>query len=250
MNDAAEPQPPPRRPRWLRWAPLAVLALLLVLFFASGAHHYVSIDALRERRLALDAFIAANLALALAAFILAYVILVWLSLPVLITLSITGGFLFGTWLGGGVSVFAATIGAVLVFLTARAVLGDGLRRRIERWLTRFEAGMRENAFNYLLAIRLIPAFPFWAVNIAAAFFEMKLRDYVIATILGAAPIIIVFASVGAALRKALEAGASLDPVQAGVALVFSPHVLGPLLGLAALALAPTLIRALRRKTQA
>lgn len=249
MSETAPPTPRARG-RFVRLLPLAIVALLIALAFAFRIHEHISIDTLRARRLAFEALIDANLILAIAIFVAVYVGLVWLSLPVLITLSIAGGFLFGTWLGGGVSLVAATVGATLVFLTARTILGEGLRRRTERWLSRFEAGMRENAFNYLLAIRLIPAFPFWIVNLAAAFFEMRLRDYVIATVLGTAPIILVFASVGAALHKALEAGASLDPMQAGLALLFSPHVIGPLMGLAALALAPALIKRLRRGRRA
>jgi uncharacterized membrane protein YdjX (TVP38/TMEM64 family) len=103
-----------------------------------------------------------------------YVTIIALSLPGGAVMTMTGGFLFGLVAGTAMTVVAATAGASLIFLAARAGFGDALHRRITAQgsgglLKRLEAGLRENAFNYLLMIRLVPAFPFWLINLAAAF---------------------------------------------------------------------------------
>ena len=84
-------------------------------------------------------------------------------------LTIAGGFLFGTWLGALVRGVSARRSAPRgIFLAARAGLG-GLARRAGPLVARLEAGFRDDAFNYLLVLRLVPIFPFWLVNLVPAF---------------------------------------------------------------------------------
>ncbi len=229
----------------VRFAPIVIIAGLLALAVAFRVHERISLAALRENRAALEAFVAAHLVLALGAYMLAYALVVAISLPGALFLTLAGGYLFGTWLGGGATVIAATIGATAIFIAARTAFGDALRARAEGWLGRFESGFRKNAFNYLLALRLFPGAPFFVVNLAPAFLGVSLRDYFLATLIGIVPGTLVYASVGDGLRAAFDAGQAGDPAAAGRALLFSPSVIGPIIGLAALALAPVIVRALR-----
>ncbi len=96
------------------------------------------------------------------------------------------------------------------------------------------------AFSYLLALRLIPLFPFWLLNLAAAACGIRLVPFAAATLLGIIPGTLVYASVGAGLADVLAVGAAPD-----FAAVFSPRILLPLLGLAALTLVPVVWRALK-----
>jgi uncharacterized membrane protein YdjX (TVP38/TMEM64 family) len=233
-----------------RFAPLVILALALVLALALRLDRYISLDTLRDQRAALDAFVVRNIAAALAIYLAAYVAAVAISLPVSIYLTLAGGYLFGLWLGGGAAWVGATIGATCLFLAARTALGDALRRIAGPWMARFEAGFRDNAFNYLLVLRFIPALPFWVVNLVPSFFSVKLRDYVAATAIGIVPATFVIASVGAALHEALEAGATLDPAAAVRHLLFSPLVLGAMAGMIALSLLPVAVKILRKERSA
>ena len=90
----------------------------------------------------------------------------------------------------------ATAGAGVVFIAARTAFADLARRRAGPFMARLEDGFSRNAFSYLLALRLIPAAPFWVVNIVPALTRMPFRSYLAATFIGIAPGSAVFVSVG------------------------------------------------------
>lgn len=245
MTDAAAS--PAGKRSWTRFIPILVVAMLLALALAFRVHERLSLDALYAQSSALDDFVARNYFAAIAIFMGIYCIAVASSIPGASFLTLSAGFLFGTWVGGAAAWIAATIGATLIFLAARTAFGDALRARTRGWLTRLGDGFRQNAFNYLLLLRLTPAAPFLVVNLAPAFFNVKLRDYVLATLIGMIPGAFVYASVGAGLRSALETGAAATPSEAARAIFLSPSVIGPILALIALALLPIIIKALRGK---
>jgi uncharacterized membrane protein YdjX (TVP38/TMEM64 family) len=238
--------PPPRKPL-SRFLPIAVVALLFSLAIVFRVHERLSLDALYAQSEALDAFVAQNFVAAVAIFMGIYAIAVASSIPGASFLTLSAGFLFGPWVGGAAAWIAATIGATLIFLAARTAFGDVLRERAGGWLAKLADGFRDNAFNYLLVLRLTPVAPFFVVNLAPAFFNVKLRDYVLATLIGMIPGAFVYAWVGAGLRSALATGAAADPGEAVRAILLSPAVLAPIGALMALALLPLVIRALRRR---
>jgi uncharacterized membrane protein YdjX (TVP38/TMEM64 family) len=244
MTDA----PPQPRKRLARYLPILLVAVALALALAFRVQDRLSLDALYARSGALDAFVARNFIAAIALFMLIYGVAVASSIPGASFLTLSGGFLFGTWIGGAAAWIAATIGATLIFLAARTAFGDALRARASGWLERLGDGFRENAFNYLLVLRLTPVAPFFVVNLAPAFFNVPLRAYVLATLIGMIPGAFVYASVGAGLRAALATGAATDPSDAARAIFTSPTVFGPILALVVLALIPLVVKALRRKT--
>jgi uncharacterized membrane protein YdjX (TVP38/TMEM64 family) len=225
--------------------PLAALALAIVAVFALGLDRYLTFDALREHREALSRFVDANSLLAALAFMAVYALAIALSVPGGAVLTIAGGFLFGSLLGTCLVVIAATVGATLVFLIAKTALGDPLRARAGPFLQRMEAGFQENAFNYLLVLRLIPLFPFWIVNLVPAFLGVKLRTYMLGTLIGIIPGSFVFASVGAGLGSVLDSGQEFSPSS-----VLTPQIVIALIGLAVLALLPVAYRKWRRRRPA
>ncbi|MEQ1709552.1 MAG: VTT domain-containing protein [Terricaulis sp.] len=245
MTELSPDASPPNK-SLTRFLPLALVALAFTLALVFRVHERFSLDALYAQSSTLDAFVAQNFIAAVALFILIYGLAVASSIPGASFLTLSGGFLFGTWIGGAAAWIAATIGATLIFLAARTALGDALRARAGGWLERLGDGFRENAFNYVLVLRLTPIAPFFVVNLAPAFFNVKLRDYVLATLLGMIPGAFVYASVGAGLKAALATGASANPTEAARAILTSPAVLGPILALVLLALLPVVIKALRR----
>lgn len=224
-------------PLWRRLLPLAALLGAGVLVFTLGLDRYLSFDALAENRARLLAWTADNGGLAIALYVLVYIGVVALSLPGGVVATLTGGFLFGTLVGGVATVFAATIGACLLFLIARTALGEPLRAKAGPALRKLEAGFRDNALSYLLVLRLVPLFPFFLVNLAPAFLGVSLRTYAIGTFFGIMPGTFVFASVGAGMGAVLDQGGRPD-----LGIIFAPEVLLPLLGLAALALVPVVYR--------
>lgn len=187
----------------LRLLPLVLLAAAAVIIWWSGVLDYVSLQKLAEHRETLRSWVSENLPLAIFAYVLVYAIIVALSLPAAAPLTLTGGFLFGWFAGGLATVIGATLGAVAIFLLARTALAGPLARQAGPWLEKLRDGFHENAISYLLFLRLVPAFPFWLVNLAPALLGVKLRDYVIATFIGIIPGTFAFALTGAGLDSVL-----------------------------------------------
>jgi uncharacterized membrane protein YdjX (TVP38/TMEM64 family) len=225
-----------------RLLPVALLAAGLILFFAFDLHHVISFDLLRSHHATLQAWVSDHHVLAPLAFMVVYATAVAFSLPVGLVLTVSCGFLFGTLLATCVVTVAGTLGAVAIFLAARSAFGPLLRGRVQGALARFEAEFRRDAFSYLLVLRLVPLFPFWLVNLAPAFTGVKLVTYAAATFIGIIPATLVFASVGSGLGAVFEAGGSPN-----LAMIFEPHILGPIIGLALLALGPVVYKRLRRQ---
>lgn len=225
-----------------RLLPLAVLAAAMVLFFVFDLHTYISFEALKTHRMAVLDYYAAHQMLTVLMFGAAYTVVVALSIPGAIWMTLLAGFVFGTALGAVIVVLAATLGSLIVFLAARYAIGDLLYKKAGPFVRRMEEGFRKNAFSYLMFLRLVPLFPFWLVNLVPAFLNVSATAFVVATVLGIAPATVVFASVGNGLGAVLDRGGSPD-----LAIVFEPHIMGPLLGLALLALVPVALRKFKER---
>lgn len=229
-----------------RFGPLIVLVAIAAAFFALGGQKYVTLDALRDNRQLLVDFVTRNPVVSALALIAIYAALVAISFPGASLLTIAAGLFFGTWAGGSLVVVGATIGATILFLIARNASGDALRRRIGPWGEKLADGFRDNAFSYLMLLRLLPVAPFWLVNIVPALFGVKLRDYVLATAIGIIPGTFVYASIGAGAGSILAAGGELNLRGA----LLKPEVIGPILALAALSLIPILYKRFRKEPAA
>lgn len=225
-----------------RWLPLLVVVVAFAGFFAFGFHRYLTFEALAEHREELLGTVARLGLLAPLAFIGGYAVLAAISIPLGAILTLTGGFLFGTWLGGLYSLIGATLGGATIFLIARTSLGDLLRRRAGPSLHKVEAGFQENAASYLFILRVVPLFPFWFVNLVPAFFGMRLGTFVLVSFFGMAPGSLVYSSLGAGIGALVEQGQTPD-----LHIIFQPRVLLPLIALAVLALVPVLYKRLRRE---
>ena len=228
-------------PRLRRFLPLLVLAVAIGAIWASGLAGELNWAALARHQAGLLAWVDRYGPIAVAAYVLLYAGAVALSLPQAVVLTITGGLLFGTILGGALAVLGATIGAIALFLIARSALGDSLAAKGGPFLQKLRDELRRDGFTYLLAIRLIPAFPFWLVNLAAALGGMRLLPYAAATLIGIAPGTFVFASIGAGVGEILATGGTPD-----LSVIFSWPILGPLVALAILSLLPVLWRRWRK----
>ncbi|MGE0657962.1 MAG: TVP38/TMEM64 family protein [Reyranellaceae bacterium] len=236
-QNGSNPAQATAQPAWRRYLPLVALLAGAAAFFALGGHRYLTWEALRDNHAMLQDWVAAHAVLAALVFFGVYIVCTALSLPFGSLLTLAGGFLFGIVPASLIVVVAATLGAAIVFLAARSAVGDALRARAGGFLARMEQGFRDNAFSYLLFLRLVPVFPFWLVNIVPALVGMRLAPYVLATLIGILPGTVVFASVGNGLGHLFESGGTPD-----FAILLEPQILLPMLALAALSLAPVLYR--------
>ncbi len=217
-----------------RAIPVVVILTALGGFFALGGPKYITLDALRENQDVLKAFVANNFVIAVIGFTALYAALTAISVPGASLLSIFAGFLFGLTTGTIAVVIGATIGATILFLAARYVFGESLAAKFGTFMQKFEKGLKENELSYLFILRLVPLFPFFIVNIIPALFDVKVRNYVLATLLGIIPGSLVYVSVGNGIGDALNAGENIN--LAG--LMTRPAVIFPIVGLIALSLIP------------
>ncbi|WP_370313258.1 TVP38/TMEM64 family protein [Sagittula sp.] len=207
----------------------------------------LSFETLAENRDALIALRDDHFVLIAAAFVLIYVAIVAFSLPGAAVASITGGFLFGLVGGTVLNVISATAGACLIFLAARAGLGEMLSARMdasEGRIAKLRDGLRENEISVLFLLRLVPAVPFFVANLLPALVGVRFRNYVFTTALGIVPGAIVFAWIGVGVGEVFDRGETPD-----LSILWEPHVIGPILALCALAALPMVIKAVRGKRE-
>jgi uncharacterized membrane protein YdjX (TVP38/TMEM64 family) len=220
--------------------PIAVLIAGFILFFVTGLDQYITFEALREHRTWLLEQVETNALITSLTFMVIYILVVAFSLPGGAILTIIGGFLFGLVFGTTFVVISATIGATALFLVAKTTIGDALKARMGPWLQKMEQGFQENAFSYLLAMRLIPLFPFFVVNLVPAFLGVQLKTYFLATLIGIIPGSVVFIQVGAGLGSILDSGKEFS-----VSNILTLDVILALCGLAILSLLPILYKKLK-----
>ena len=232
---------PARAKSRLRFLPIVVLAAgaALASFLAGD---YLSLETLSENHEALVGWRDRNLIAASLVFVAIYIVAVTFSVPGAIWLTLAGGVVFDTALAAGLTVISATIGATLIFLAARSSLGAMLHERAGPWLGRIDDEVARGEISFLLVMRLIPVIPFFIANLAPAFVKVRLANFIWTTLVGITPATVVIASVGAGLGEVLEQGGEPD-----IGAIFAPHILLPLLGLAALAALPVVLRKLRRR---
>ena len=137
---------------------LVLFAAGIVAFLAFGGTRYLTLDAARQHAASLRAFTDGNYAEALMLAFAVYAIAASLSLPSGTVLSLTFGFLFGRWVASALVVTAATLGATVVFLSARYLFGEAARRRLGRVGERINDEFTHEGFNWLVFLRLTPRF--------------------------------------------------------------------------------------------
>jgi uncharacterized membrane protein YdjX (TVP38/TMEM64 family) len=216
-----------------RLIPLLILAAGVVLFYGFGLDDYVTFDSLREHRETMLALVAAHSLLAPLIFMAVYVAVVAFSLPGGAIMTIAGGFLFGTIATASMVVVSATLGATILFVVAKTTVGDALRAKAGPWIGKMAQGFQDNALSYLLFLRLIPAFPFFVVNLVPAFLGVPLRTYVIGTFFGIIPGTLAFAFFGASVGELLDSSEAFS-----VSLILTPQLWAALIALGAIALLP------------
>jgi uncharacterized membrane protein YdjX (TVP38/TMEM64 family) len=223
----------------LRRLPIAAIAIVA----AVGAVYlrpYLTFDALAQNRANLLALRDANFVLASLGFVAAYVAIVGLSLPGGLMATLAGGFMFGMFPGLIYNALGASLGAVVIFLAARAGGGADLAAKLQSgagMAAKVQRAMAQNEISALLMMRLIPGIPFFMANLIPAFMGTGLWRFFWTTVLGILPAGAVFTSVGAGLGAVFAAGNTPD-----LGIIFTPPILLPLLALAALSALPIFMR--------
>jgi len=161
-----------------------------------------------------------------ALFFIVYVLVTTLSLPGAALLTLLGGALFGLWPGILLVSFASTLGATLAMLTSRYLLRDWVQRRFAGPMRTVNEGVSRDGAFYLFALRLMPLFPFFVVNLLAGVTTLGVRRYWWVSQLGMLPGAIVYLNAGHQLGQIASLRDILSP---GVVFAFTLLGLLPLI---------------------
>ncbi|MCL6250779.1 FAD-dependent oxidoreductase [Altererythrobacter sp. KTW20L] len=154
-----------------------LLALALAAWFIFDLGQYLTLDTLKAQRDAMLGFYGANPALVLALFFLVYVLLTALSVPGAAIMTLAAGAIFGVATGTLLVSFASSIGATLAFLASRFLLRDWVQARFGARLKGINEGMERDGAFYLFSLRLVPVFPFFAVNLLMGLTPIRTWTY-------------------------------------------------------------------------
>jgi pyruvate/2-oxoglutarate dehydrogenase complex dihydrolipoamide dehydrogenase (E3) component/uncharacterized membrane protein YdjX (TVP38/TMEM64 family) len=187
------------------------IAAAIASFFVFDLQQYVSLPDLKSRRDALASYADSRPILMIGGYFAAYVVMAALSLPGATVLTIAGGAIFGLLTGTVVVSFASSIGATLAFLAARFLFRDSVQRRFKERLERLNEGVARDGAFYLLSLRLVPVFPFFVINLAAALTPLRTWTFYWVSQLGMLPATVVYVNAGTQLAQVSSAGDILSP---------------------------------------
>lgn len=194
-----------------KWLALLIIAALIGAFVALDAGRFLTLDFLKSQQSAIEAYRSTHPLAAAAAYFLVYVVVTALSLPGAALLTLAGGAIFGLGWGLLIVSFASTIGATLAFLVARLLLGDWVAERFGGRLETINAGIaREGAF-YLFTLRLVPAVPFFVINLVFGLTPMRVVTFYWVSQLGMLAGTVVYVNAGTQLAGIESLSGILSP---------------------------------------
>ena len=173
---------------------LAFIILLLILFLLFD-RSFLFIRNIDDLFLSIKILSKENFLLSISIFISIYILVTSLSLPIATFLTLLSGAIFG-WIGIPIVVFSATIGASIIFYLVQTSFGSFYINRVEKKFSYLEKEFKQDSFYFLLSLRLLPIAPFFLINILAGLFNINIKKYILATILGILPASSVFVWIG------------------------------------------------------
>ena len=216
---------------------LLIIAAFGLIFFSE----WISFEALKENRAEISEFRDKNFTLSIVIFWVFYVILVVFSLPGAAVASVSGGFLFGLGAGLLINITAASTGAALLFLLVRYGMKSFKYNKSNTLNSNFVIQIKNalvtNQISIMLTLRLVPVVPFFLANILPALVGVRLFNFIWTTIIGIIPGGIVFTWIGVGVGEVFDRNEYPN-----FELLFSPVILGPILGLVALLILPMILR--------
>ncbi|MCG8391573.1 MAG: FAD-dependent oxidoreductase [Pseudomonadales bacterium] len=154
-----------------------LIAALIASYFIFDLGQFLSLDYLKEQQDAFDNLYADKPAIVLGVFFLIYVAVTALSLPGAAIMTLAAGALFGFWMALVLVSFASSIGATLAFLASRFLFHDAVQNRFGERLKKINDGVRKEGGFYLFTLRLVPAFPFFVINLVMGLTPIKTRTF-------------------------------------------------------------------------
>jgi len=194
---------------------LAVIALLIGLGIWLDLHSFITLENFKARQAEVNAWVAGQPLLAALGYFLIYALVTAVNIPGAAVMTLIGGALFGLAQGTVLVSFASSIGATLAFLLSRYLLRDYVERRFGNFTNRINKGVTQDGAFYLLTLRLVPLFPFFAINMVMGLTRIKTSVYYLISQIGMLPATMVYVNAGTQLAKLDSAAGILSPTLLG-----------------------------------
>ncbi len=182
---------------------IAALLVVVVLLYAflPGLQSYLTLETLKTYQASLTESVSENPVGAGISFGLVYIFVTALSIPGAVILTLAGGALFGLLWGTIMVSIASTVGATLAFLIVRSLFGNLVRQKFSDKFERISRGFERDGASYLFSLRLVPAIPFFVVNILMALTPIRTIQYFLVSLLGMLPATVVYVNAGTELSR-------------------------------------------------
>ncbi len=190
---------------------IAVLIALIVAYFAFDLGRFLSLDYFKSQQVAIESWRSANPGLAALGFFVAYVAIAGLSLPGAAAMTLVGGAVFGLLWGLVLVSFASSLGATLAFLVSRFLLRDWVQQHFGDRLRAINTGVEKEGGFYLFTLRLVPAFPFFIINLLMGLTTLRTWTFYWVSQIGMLAGTVVYVNAGTQLAKIDSLSGILSP---------------------------------------
>ena len=178
-----------------------LIAIVLILLLLFDLHHYLTLEHLKSSKDKLNVYYQDNPLIVLGTYFVIYLTSAAFSLPGAAVLTLAGGALFGLVAGTLVVSFASTIGATLAMLISRLLLKDWVQNRFADQMIKINSGIIKEGTFYLFALRLLPAVPFFVINLVMGLTPIRTVTFFWVSQIGMLPATLVYVNAGSELGK-------------------------------------------------
>ncbi|MCZ6881872.1 MAG: FAD-dependent oxidoreductase [Gammaproteobacteria bacterium] len=190
---------------------VGIIAAIVTLFFIFDLGQYLTLEFIKAQQEQVETLYAENRLATLLIFFIVYVLVTGASLPGAAVMSLAAGAIFGLLTGVILISFASTIGASIAFMISRYLFRDTVEARFGSSLKSINAGIARDGAFYLFALRLVPAFPFFVINLVMGLTKIKLTTFYWVSQLGMFAGTIVYINAGTQLAQINSASEIFSP---------------------------------------
>ena len=219
---------------------LILLTIFVMLFFSKfSIQEITSYDFIRENRLYFLKLKNSNLFLTLTIFLIFTILWVFPFLGFGSPIALIGGFIFGKWIGTLVVVIGMSVGATFLYVFGNYFLKDLIREKFLNKYQNLEKKFKESEFYYLLIYRFIGGIPWQLSCILPTIFDVKIKNFFFASLIGIVPQIFLAVSIGSGLEKIIDQNIEVPKIKD---VIFSPEIYIPILAFFSLVLITIFLR--------
>ena len=190
---------------------IAFFTIVVALFFVLDLQKYLTLEYLKSSKAFFISSYENNPILVLGSYFLFYIVITAFSLPGAVWMTLGGGAFFGLFAGTVIVSFASSIGATLAMLISRFLLRDWVQSRFEKQMQIINAGINKDGGFYLFTLRLVPAVPFFVINLGIGLTPLRAGTFYWVSQLGMLPGTLVYINAGSELGKIHSLGEILSP---------------------------------------